>query len=478
MALLASLNPYLGGVIVLGLLWLGFGLATGNWRIWTLAVGVDKRYSTSRFQAFSWTVVVLFSYTALFVARARAGSVVPFGSLPSNVLLALGAATTTTVVAAGITGSRARRDPTSKPAAAAASDQGLAALLEDDDHNPDLAKTQLLAWTFVALAAYLVATSDAVARTLAAPDPSSFPSFPDIDPALVILAGLSHGAYLGAKAVTAPRSAGPGDAGSAVTGLIARPGVPAGTAALRATTTLPVSVRVPGFQPSVNGLHFINAYPSEPDFTIPLPGIGNLAVGDASNGVCGGMVFTVRDVFETPGMSPIPATAPPAEGSPLFRYILDRLVASFDLPDLGFMKYYEWMLTPDGDTGWSPLLSRRGLAWKTIIEEWPARIRTELDAGRLCCLGLVTVASADPGQLGRNHQVLSYGYDLDTAGNLTLLIYDPNTPPDLADDVRIKLNLNSPTTATPISHNVNVSTGIRGFFAVDYHYQDPRPSLA
>ena len=74
------------------------------------------------------------------------------------------------------------------------------------------------------------------------------------------------------------------------------------------------------------------------------------------------------------------------------------------------MKYYAWMASPDHDTG--PILVRRGLAWKTIMEEWPHRIRQSLDAGQLCVLGLVTVASVNPADLGRNHQVLAYGYDL------------------------------------------------------------------
>jgi len=478
MTLLQAVNPYVGGFVALGLLWVGYGVVTGKWRIWELAVGVDKRYSTSLFQAFAWTVVVLFSYVAMFVARAHAGVLVPFGPLPNNVLLALGVVATTTVAAAGITGGRARRAPEDKPPALVAADQGLSSLLEDDQHNPSLPKTQLLAWTAVALVAFLVATTDAIARTLAATDVSNLPGFPDIDSALLVLAGISHGAYLGTKVSSSGSTAADGSAQVATPTVSGHRAASEPLAILRAATAGPVSVRVPGFRPSVNGLQFVNAFPSEPDFSVTLPGIGSLAIGDASNGVCGGMVFTVRDVFESAGMPPISTTEVPASGSPLFRYILDRLIASFDIPNVGFLKYYQWMLTADGDTGWPPLVSRHGVSWMTIIEEWPARIRGELDAGRLCCLGLVTVSGADPGQLGRNHQVLAYGYDLDTAGNLELLIYDPNTAPGTADDVRIKLNLSSPSSATPITHNVNIATGIRGFFRVDYRYEDPRGHVA
>jgi hypothetical protein len=236
---------------------------------------------------------------------------------------------------------------------------------------------------------------------------------------------------------------------------------------------MPTQVRVPGFTPSVNGLHFVNAFPHEPDVAVDAPPFGRIEIGDASNGLCGGMVATVCDVFATPGMAPPPDTAPPAQGSPLFRYIVARLIDSFDLPNAGFMKYYDWMLTSDHDIGWPPFFIRHGLAWKTIVEEWPATIRPELDAGRLCPLGLVTTASPDPTQLGQNHQVLAYGYDLDDTSNLSLLIYDPNTPPGSADDVRIGFSLADPSHTTPISHNVGIGHPIRGLFRAPYRFHDP-----
>ncbi len=232
-------------------------------------------------------------------------------------------------------------------------------------------------------------------------------------------------------------------------------------------------VRVPGFTPSVNGLHFVNAFPHEPDVVVDAPPFGRIEIGDASNGLCGGMVFTVCDVFATAGRAPLPDIDPPAPGSPLFRYIVARLIDSFDLPNAGFLKYYDWMLTADHDIGWPPFFIRHGLAWKTIVEEWPASIRPELDAGRPCPIGLVTMATPDPTQLGKNHQVLAYGYDLDDASNLSLLIYDPNTPRSAADDVRIAFSLADPSNTTPISHNVAIGHAIRGLFRTTYRYHDP-----
>src|SRR5436190_8151985 len=94
------------------------------------------------------------------------------------------------------------------------------------------------------------------------------------------------------------------------------------------TTT---QVRVPGFLPSQNGLHFTNYYPHEPEIEIRLPLGGKLGLGDAANGLCGGMVYVVCDYFEH-GQAIPSTTEPPAGGSPLYTFIVDRLVQSFHLP--------------------------------------------------------------------------------------------------------------------------------------------------
>lgn len=124
---------------------------------------------------------------------------------------------------------------------------------------------------------------------------------------------------------------------------------------------IPGSASVSSFTPSVNGLQFTNSFPHEAAVTIPLRARGSFAIGDASNGLCGGMVFTVRHVFQTAGMAPLADPAQPPPGSPLFSYIVDRLIASVDLPQLGFRKYYEWMITPTGTRAGRP--SSTGGAW-------------------------------------------------------------------------------------------------------------------
>jgi hypothetical protein len=108
----------------------------------------------------------------------------------------------------------------------------------------------------------------------------------------------------------------------------------------------PTMPDVAGFLPSTHGFSFINSWPSLPDKTIATP-FGPIKIGDASNGLCGGMVFSVRDYFEAHLVQP--SGRQPALGQPLYDFIVDRLFSSFDLP-VGPAKYYDWMTTSGHDT--------------------------------------------------------------------------------------------------------------------------------
>jgi hypothetical protein len=220
---------------------------------------------------------------------------------------------------------------------------------------------------------------------------------------------------------------------------------------------------VVGFVPSQDAFGFTNDWPAEPAIVVESP-LGRLHLGDASNGLCGGMVFAVRDYLQA-GL--IPPVDQPAGGTALFRFIVDRLITSWDIPR-GVAKYYQWMSSGDADTSLTMfghhLVAARGLAWRTIVDELP-RIRADIDAGHLSCLGIVTAHSHNPADLGQNHQVLAYGYE--TAGNTTTLrIYDPNR--GRADDIHITADTGNPTQATQFDHNLGIAHPVRGFFRVDY----------
>ena len=210
-----------------------------------------------------------------------------------------------------------------------------------------------------------------------------------------------------------------------------------------ATNTNVISVRVPGFLPSTHGFHFPNSFPNTPDLQVNVLG-ASVAIGNAANGLCGGMGYAVRDLFQA-AMVPPPMTAGPSWG-PLFDFIVRRLFDSFELP-VGPIKYMALMspTLSDHETLASEIgIAPHGRAWIMIREEWP-KIRAELDAGRLSPMALVLVKSSNPGDLGGNHQVLAYGYELD-ADDLRILVYDPNCPN--GDNVAIELNIAHPQGTT------------------------------
>jgi hypothetical protein len=204
------------------------------------------------------------------------------------------------------------------------------------------------------------------------------------------------------------------------------------------------NVRVADFLPSTSGLHFTNYYPHEPEITVQLPFGRTLGLGDAANGLCGGMVFTVCDFFTAHRPIP-PDTAPPAGGSPFYQFIVKRLLESFNLP-FGLNRYLELMEPAFPDVGLA--FGLPGRASVMVSQEWP-RIQQGLDAGKLVPLGLVTVKSDEPTDLCKNHQVLTYGYDLDGT-DLTLHIYDPNWPD--RDDVRLQLSIANPHAPVPLTY--------------------------
>ena len=55
---------------------------------------------------------------------------------------------------------------------------------------------------------------------------------------------------------------------------------------------------VAGFLPTTFGFRFANDFPHVPVRHIGIPGVVSLPIGDASNGLCGGMAFAARDYFE------------------------------------------------------------------------------------------------------------------------------------------------------------------------------------
>jgi hypothetical protein len=164
------------------------------------------------------------------------------------------------------------------------------------------------------------------------------------------------------------------------------------------------------------------------------------------------MVFGALDYWHA-GAGP-PATLP-APGEPLFRFIVWRLIQSWRIPT-GVARYYYWMNQPD-----------RRLHARSIGLQWPL-IRAQLDGGQPTPIGVVTVAGSSPLQLGRNHQVLAYGYQV-AGTQVSLQVYDPNSGP--ADDICIRFDTQIPDRG--FAHTINIGLPVRGFFRTSYSPASP-----
>lgn len=238
--------------------------------------------------------------------------------------------------------------------------------------------------------------------------------------------------------------------------------------ALWATGTNIINRRVAGFLPSQNGFHFSNSnFPRVPDYRINVLG-QTISLGDASNGLCGGMSYAVRDLFQSRQLPPS-ITTTPGSGA-VFDFIARRLLDSFELPG-GPVKYMGFMnpALADHETDFSRAgLAPHGRSWTMLHDEWP-RIRAELDAGHLVNLALVQIKSFNPGDLGHNHQVLVWGYDFDN-NDVNIRLYDPNFPDD--DNVCLSLNVSDPQHSVAVRHNRSADT-VNCFFRTGYSFVVP-----
>jgi len=222
------------------------------------------------------------------------------------------------------------------------------------------------------------------------------------------------------------------------------------------------------FLPSQHGFAFDNSWPDQPALTLPTP-FGDIGIGNAGGGLCGGMVFAALDYFLA-GKEAVPDR--PAAGDPFYKFIVSRLIDSWHVP-AGVAQYYQWMSLPDGDHVIRlfnrQVIAERGLGWRTVRVQWP-QIKKDLDRGLPVPIGVVTVASRSPKDLAHNHQVLAVGYEAD-GPHVKVQVYDPNR--GRRDDVAIGMDTSAPARPVPFDHNLGLRRPVRGFFRVAYTPRTP-----
>ena len=197
--------PYAIGLAVVVLLWLGLGYIAKSFDLIRYTRGADGLPSTSKTQWLLWTIVVLFSYVAIYVARVQHGHLDLLTAVPNNVLIALGLSIVTMGAAKGITAHQVRTRRIVKPVLAETKPwqvEDLGSIVQDDSGQPDLSKLQMMAWTVIALGAYLVAVGGQV-HSAFIPGSNGAPDLPDIGATLMLLMGLGQGGYIAKKLIPA-----------------------------------------------------------------------------------------------------------------------------------------------------------------------------------------------------------------------------------------------------------------------------------
>jgi competence protein ComEC len=186
-------GAYLFGLGILLLFWILSGVVTRSTSLWALAYSENpespKKLSASKFQALVWTWVTLFAYGSIFgmrlITTESNGPIQELPEIPLNLLVLMGLSAVTAAGSKGITISY--------------KSQGLipeksGGLTTNPSGEGDLIKTQMLVWTIVAAGIYLITLINSISNGIL--------DLPDIDGALLVLMGISQGAYVGNKLVS------------------------------------------------------------------------------------------------------------------------------------------------------------------------------------------------------------------------------------------------------------------------------------
>jgi hypothetical protein len=193
---------------------------------WDIIREQDWYPSLAIFQFLVWTVVIIFAFLGIYLIRIFGGVLEAPSSISPNILALMGISVAVPIISGGISRNRyfgyttttaAKKPPTPLPP--------LSTMLEENK-KPVLTRFQMFGWTWIGILIYIAILFSTPAmylmdkdvaetcQTLRPNDPQFGPlhcdhplrelNLPDIDPTLVVLMGLSQGAYLGGKIISTP----------------------------------------------------------------------------------------------------------------------------------------------------------------------------------------------------------------------------------------------------------------------------------
>ncbi|MBA3915647.1 MAG: hypothetical protein H0X25_17675 [Acidobacteriales bacterium] len=166
-----------------------------------LIIGMDNRYSNSKFQVALWFAILIVTYAATFWVRLEYGGWAFLDSItiPTNLLLLSGLSAITFGGAKAITQTKvdAAAAHGIMVKAPAASPSFMRDLFQNDRSQVDFGDFQMIVVTLLAAAVYIVI----VLHSLAALELRKTVSLPDVDSTILAAFGLGQGAYLTKKAV-------------------------------------------------------------------------------------------------------------------------------------------------------------------------------------------------------------------------------------------------------------------------------------
>lgn len=142
----------------------------------------DNCYSLSRFQIYIWTVWVVIAFAAVAFYSCS------FPKVPDNLAILMGINGLTTVLSTAIV----KHPKSGNTIQKQASPSFYKDIFLDENGTLDLPRTQMFIWTIVILITHVFIFWNGYY--------TATPEIPNVDTGLLILMGVSNGAYLGVKA--------------------------------------------------------------------------------------------------------------------------------------------------------------------------------------------------------------------------------------------------------------------------------------